>query len=177
MAKQKGHKVSAAAARATKDRQFKAPQQEMGILSDRDEKDGDEVELHPRTPQKAATWRLVEQSLQQREGEAPEKQATQVNPDPSSLVLISTLPPQSISLVAHSSGLVGQDARSVKLLYLLPHLAPRTSNPLPAGQKAVIRMGIWCHASCFPSRCWTRISWQWRGQAWPHGILLYCRLG
>jgi hypothetical protein len=57
MVKQKVSKVAAAAARATKDRQFRALQQEMGLLLDEDEEERDEAELALSTPQKAATWR------------------------------------------------------------------------------------------------------------------------
>jgi hypothetical protein len=110
MVKQKGCKAAAAAARATKDKQFKALQQDMGLSSD---KDGEESA--PINPQKAATWCLVVQSPQQGDGGASGKQAAQVDPDPSSLVPIPTLPLNSLSLVPHSSGLAGQDARSAKL--------------------------------------------------------------
>jgi hypothetical protein len=50
MAKQKGRKVAAAAARAAKDRQFKALQKGIGILSDKEEDEGEEVELVLSTP-------------------------------------------------------------------------------------------------------------------------------
>jgi hypothetical protein len=88
MVKQKGHKVVVALTRATKDKQFKALQQEMGLLFD---KDGEELALS--TPQNTATWRPVVQSLQQHEGGTPGKQADQVDPDPFSLVPIPTSPP------------------------------------------------------------------------------------
>ncbi len=48
MVKQKSHKAAAAAAQATKDKQFKAFQQELGLLLDKDR-----VELTPSTLQKA----------------------------------------------------------------------------------------------------------------------------
>ncbi len=51
MAKQRAHKKAVAAAQAAKDRQFKAYQQELGLLVN---KDGEE--LAPSTPQKAAAW-------------------------------------------------------------------------------------------------------------------------
>ncbi len=76
----------------------------MGILLDKEEDDGEEVELVPSTPEKAATWRLFEQSPQQCEGGALDKRTTQMDPDPSSLVLIPTLPPPSTSVCTHSSG-------------------------------------------------------------------------
>jgi hypothetical protein len=50
MVKQKGHKVAAAAARATKDRHFKALQQEMGLLLDEDGEESHEAKLAPSTP-------------------------------------------------------------------------------------------------------------------------------
>jgi hypothetical protein len=63
MVKQKGCKVVATAARATKDMQFKAFQQGMGLLLD---KDGEESA--PSTPPKMATWRPVVQYPQQCDG-------------------------------------------------------------------------------------------------------------
>ncbi len=110
MMKQKGHKVPAAAARAAKDKQFKAFQQELGLLLDEDRE-----ESAPRTLQKAATWHLVVQSPQQRDGGAPGKWDPQADLDPSSLVPIPMLPLNLLSLIAHSSGLAGQDVRSAKL--------------------------------------------------------------
>jgi hypothetical protein len=106
----------------------------MGILLD---KDGEESA--PSTPQKAATWRPVVQSLQQCDGEAPGKQDAQVDPDLSSLVPIPTLPPHLLSLVAHSSGWAGQDARSAKLPVSpppsgSPYIKSPPSRPRSGGQ-------------------------------------------
>jgi hypothetical protein len=148
MVKQKGCKVAAAAARAAKDRQFKALQQEIGLLSDKDGEEGDDAVLAPSTPQKAATWHLVVQSLQQCEGGAPRKQATQVDPDPSALVLILMLPPQLISLGAHYSGLVEQDARCVKL----PVSSPPPGSPYIKSSPCKPRSSDQdeCLVPCFP---------------------------
>ncbi len=60
MVKQKGCKVVAAAARVAKDRQCKALQQEMGLLSDKDGEEGDDAVLAPSTLQKATTQLPVE---------------------------------------------------------------------------------------------------------------------
>jgi hypothetical protein len=68
MAKQRGQQVAAAVARAAKDRQFKALQKRVGILSNKDKDEGEEAELAPRTPQKAARQCPVVQSPQQHEG-------------------------------------------------------------------------------------------------------------
>jgi hypothetical protein len=106
----RSHKAAAAAAQAAKDRQFRAFQEELGLSLD----DDGEASA-PSTPQKAATWRLAAQSSQQRDGGAPGKQASQVEPDPSSLVPIPTLPPYLQTLVFNSIGPVGQDTRSTKL--------------------------------------------------------------
>ncbi len=110
MVKQKSHKAAAAVAQATKDKQFKAFQQELRLSSD---KDGEE--LAPSTPQMAAAQHPVVQSPQKRDGGAPGKHAAQVDQDPSFLVPIPTLPPHLLSLVLHSSEPMGQDARSAKL--------------------------------------------------------------
>ncbi len=56
------------------------------------------------------------ESPQQYDGGAPGKQAAQVEPDPSSLFLIPSLPPHLQMLVSNFLGPVGQDARSTKLL-------------------------------------------------------------
>jgi hypothetical protein len=77
--------------------------------------DNDGEALAPSTPQKAAAWHPVAQSPQQHEDGAPSKQAAQVEPDPSSLVLIPTLPPHLQTLVPNPLGPAGQDARSTKL--------------------------------------------------------------
>ncbi len=45
----------AAATRAAKDMQLNALQKRMGLLLDEEEEEGDEAELAPHTPQKAAT--------------------------------------------------------------------------------------------------------------------------
>jgi hypothetical protein len=63
MVKQKAHKAAAAAAQAAKDIQFKAFQQELGLLLDNDGK-----ESAPSTPQKAAARRPVVRSPQQHDG-------------------------------------------------------------------------------------------------------------
>jgi hypothetical protein len=60
MVERKNHKAAAAAAQADKDKQFKAFQQEPGLLLD---EDGEE--LAPSTPQKAAARHPVVQSTQQ----------------------------------------------------------------------------------------------------------------
>ncbi len=104
-------KAAAAAAQAVKDRRFRAFQVELGLSLD-----GDGEALAPSTPQKAAAWRPVARSPQQREDGAPGKRAAQVEPDPSSLILIPTLPPHLQMLVPHYLGPAGQDARSTKLL-------------------------------------------------------------
>jgi hypothetical protein len=49
-------------------------------------------------------------------GGAPGKQATQVEPNPSSLIPIPTLPPHLQMLAPNSLGPAGQDTRSTKLL-------------------------------------------------------------
>ncbi len=173
MAKQRAHKAAAAAAQAEKDRQFKAFQQELGLLLD---KDGEESA--PSTTQKAAARCPVVQSPQQCDGRAPGKCAAQVDPDPSALVSIPTLPPHLLTLVSNLFEPVGQDIRSTKLP-VSPGLSgfPYTKSFPPAGQGAVIRLGIWHQAPHLPSQCWTLISWQWRGQVWLHGTLGYCRSG
>jgi hypothetical protein len=107
----KSLKAVAAAAQAAKDRQFRAFQEESGLSSDNDRE-----ALAPSTLQKAAAWRPGAQSTQQHDGGAPGKQATQVEPDPSSLVPIPTLPPHLQMLGSNSLGPAGQDARSTKLL-------------------------------------------------------------
>jgi hypothetical protein len=85
-------------------------QEELGLSLDNDGEAS-----APCTPQKAATQRSVAQSPQQRDGGAPGKQAAQVEPDPSSLVPIPTLPPHLQTLVSNSLGPADQDARSTKL--------------------------------------------------------------
>jgi hypothetical protein len=50
MVKQKGCKVVAAVARTAKDVQFKALQQEMGLLLDEDGEEEREAKLAPSTP-------------------------------------------------------------------------------------------------------------------------------
>jgi hypothetical protein len=104
-------KAVAAAAQAAKDRQCRAFQEELGLSSNNDGE-----ALAPSTPQKAAAWRPVAQSPQQCDGGAPGKQAAQVEPNPSSLILIPALLPHLQTLVSNSLGLMGQDARSTKLL-------------------------------------------------------------
>jgi hypothetical protein len=81
-------KAAAVAAQAAKDRQFRAFQEDLGLSLDNDGEASAQS-----TPQKAAAWRPVAQSPQQCDGGAPGKQAAQVEPDPSPLVLIPTLPP------------------------------------------------------------------------------------
>jgi hypothetical protein len=104
------HKAAAAAAWANKDRQFKAYQQELGLLSDNDGE-----ELAPSIPQKAAAQHPVVQSPHQHDGGAPGKCTTQVEPDLSSSILIPTLPPNLLTLVSNLLGPAGQDARRTKL--------------------------------------------------------------
>ncbi len=81
-------KAVAAGAQAAKDRQFRAFQEKLGLSLDNDGEAS-----APSTPQRAAAWCPVAQSPQQCDGGAPGKQAAQVEPDPSSLVPIPTLPP------------------------------------------------------------------------------------
>jgi hypothetical protein len=95
-------KAVAAAAQAAKDRRFRAFQEELGLSSD-----DDGEALAPSTPQKAAALRPVSQSPQQREDGALGKQAAQVEPDPSSLFPIPTLPPHLQTLVPNSLGPAG----------------------------------------------------------------------
>jgi hypothetical protein len=102
-------KAAAAAAQAVKDRQFRAFQEELGLSLD----DYGEA-LAPSTPQNAAARRPVAQSPQQSDGGAPGKRASHVEPDPSSLVPIPTLPTHLQTLVSNSFGPMGQDARSTK---------------------------------------------------------------
>ncbi len=139
MVKQKGRKVVAAVARAAKDKQFKALQQDMGLMSDEDGEEGHEAKLALSTPQKAATKHPVVQFLQQREGGAPGKWASRMDPDLSSLVPIPTSPSHLISLAAHSSGLVGQDAKSVKL----PVSPPLSGSPYIKSPPFRPRSGGW----------------------------------
>ncbi len=61
-------KAAAAAAQAEKDRKFRAFQEELGLSLD-----DDGEALAPSTPQKAAAWRPVAQSPQQRKDGAPGK--------------------------------------------------------------------------------------------------------
>jgi hypothetical protein len=69
-------------------------------------------------------------SPQQRDGGAPGKQAAQVEPDPSSLVPIPTLPPHLQLLVSNSRGPAGQDARNNKLpVSLGPSCSPYIKAP------------------------------------------------
>jgi hypothetical protein len=100
--KQKARTIAAAAARAAKDRQFKAlqSQRDMGILLNKEEDDGEEAELAPSTPQKAATQLLVIKSPQQQEGGGT-GEAARTDLDPSSLVQLPTLPPQLTPGRAH----------------------------------------------------------------------------
>jgi hypothetical protein len=67
MAKQRAHKAAAAATRAEKNRQFKAHQQELGLLLD---KDGEESA--PSTPQKAAAQHPVVDLLSKAMGDTRE---------------------------------------------------------------------------------------------------------
>jgi hypothetical protein len=60
---------------------------------------------------------------------------------------------------------------------LLPHRTLCTSNPTPAGQGVVIRLGSWRRATCLHSQCWTQIFRQWRGEAWLRATLGYRRSG
>ncbi len=103
-------KTAAAAAQAAKDRRFRACQEELGLFSDNDGE-----ALAPSTPKKAAAQHPVTHSPQQCEDGAPGKRAAQVEPDPSSWVLIPTLPPHLQTLVPNSLGPAGQGARSTKL--------------------------------------------------------------
>jgi hypothetical protein len=162
MAKQRAHKAGAAVAQAAKDRQFKASQKELGLLLD---EDGEELALS--TPQKAAAWRPVVQSSQQCDGGTLWKHAAQVDPDPSSSVPIPTLPPHLLTLVPNLLEPAGQDARRTKLpVSPGPSCSPYIESP-PAGQGAVIRLGIWRWAPCLSSQCWTLISRQCRGKLAP----------
>jgi hypothetical protein len=81
-------KAVAVAAQAAKDRRFRAFQEGLGLSSDNDGE-----ALAPSIPQKTAARCPVAQSPQQCEDGAVGKQAAQVEPDPSSLVPILTLPP------------------------------------------------------------------------------------
>jgi hypothetical protein len=93
----RSHKAAAIAAQAAKDRQFKAFQEKLGLSLDNDGET-----LAPSIPHKAAARRPVAQSPQQHKDGAPGKQAAQVEPDPSSLVPIPTLPPHLQMLVPNS---------------------------------------------------------------------------
>jgi hypothetical protein len=64
----RSRKAVAAAAQAAKDRQFRVFQEELGLSLDNDGE-----ALAPSTPQKAAAWRPVAQSPQQRDGGATGK--------------------------------------------------------------------------------------------------------
>jgi hypothetical protein len=137
MAKQRAHKAAAAVAQAKKDRQFKAFQQEPGLLSDKDGED-----LAPSTPQKAAAQCPVVQSPQQHDGRAPGKCAAKVDPDLSFLVPIPPLPPHLLTLVSNLFEPAGQDMRSTKLrVFPGPSSSPHIESP-PADQGALIRLGI-----------------------------------
>jgi hypothetical protein len=132
----RSHKAAAAAAQAAKNRQFRAFQEELGLSLD-----DDGEALAPSTPQKAATRRPAAQSPQQREGGAPRKQAAQVEPDPSSLVPIPTLPPHLQTLVSNSLGPASQDARSTKLpVSLGPLCSPYIKSP-PCRSRSGDQMG------------------------------------
>jgi hypothetical protein len=106
----RAHKAATAVARADKENEFKAYQQELGLLLD-----DDGEELSPSTPQQAAARCPVVQSPQQRDGGAPSKHVTQMEPDPSSSVQIPTPPTHVLTLVSNLLGPEGQDARSTKL--------------------------------------------------------------
>ncbi len=121
----RSHKAAAAAAQAAKDKQLKAFQEELGLLLD---DDGEALALS--TPQKDAARRPVAQSPQQGDGGAPSKSATQVDLDPSTLVLIPTLPPHLLTLASNSLVPAAQDARSTKLpVSLGPSCSPYTESP------------------------------------------------
>jgi hypothetical protein len=90
------------AAQAAKNMRFRAFQEELGLSLD-----DDGEALAPSTPQKAAAWHPVAQSPQQHEDGAPVKRAAQVEPDPSSLVPIPTLPPHLQMLDPNSLGPAG----------------------------------------------------------------------
>jgi hypothetical protein len=107
-------KAVATTAQAAKDRRFRAFQEELGLSLD----DHGEASA-PSTPQKAAARCPVAQSPQQRKDGAPGKEAAPVEPNPSPLVPIPTLPPHLQTLFPNSLGQVGQDARKTKLLVSL----------------------------------------------------------
>jgi hypothetical protein len=172
MAKQRAHKAAVAAEGAEEDRQFKAYQKELGLLSD---KDGEESALS--TPQKAAARCPVVQSPQQCDGGTLGKRAAQVDPEPSSSVPIPTLPPHLLRLVSNLLKPASQDARSTKL----PVSPDPSGSPYiessPTDQEAVIRPGTWHWAPRLPSLCWTLIFQRWRGQVWLLATLGYLRSG
>jgi hypothetical protein len=118
-------KAAAAAAQAAQDRRFRTFQEESGLSLDNDGE-----ALAPSTPQKAATWCQAARYLQQCNGGAPDKRAAQVEPDPSSSVLMPTLPPHLQMLVSNSLCPAGQDARSTKLpVSLGPSCSPYIEFP------------------------------------------------
>jgi hypothetical protein len=165
MVKQKSHKVAAAEAQAAKDKQFKAFHQELGLLLD---KDGEEPA--PSTPQKAATWRPVVQSPQQRDGGAPANMLPRWIWTHPSWFQYPRSPPHLLSLSPTHPGWWFRMRGAPSCLYLLPCLAFHTLNTFPTGQ-AVIKLGIWRQAPHLPVQCWTWILWQWRGQAGLQRIL------